>query len=261
MHRAAIVCALVSCVAARARADHNPSSWKLSEIVTGNLYPSMGGVTIDSLDVSDPNSGEMIITACCWENDCSQHGTYRMRWRFEQDMSSLTRGQNIDFWLENEQIGGSTCPDVEPFIQPCGEDGCPASQIGNRPLGPNTLTDLGGGRFYPNGNRAGHPFHDPTNPRRIVVNDMGNMPHAGYFWLSFVQRWRLAYEVIWYYVESTEDNGGGVLPGECGNLTFEGECVGDVLRWCEDGALLEMDCAAEGMMCGWESDEIGSNCL
>ena len=30
---------------------------------------------------------------------------------------------------------------------------------------------------------------------------------------------------------------------ECGDITFQGECEGTVVRWCQDGALSEIDCA------------------
>ena len=47
----------------------------------------------------------------------------------------------------------------------------------------------------------------------------------------------------------------------CGGETFEGRCDGDTLIWCQDAAVYEADCSADGLTCGWESDQIGNNCL
>jgi hypothetical protein len=45
---------------------------------------------------------------------------------------------------------------------------------------------------------------------------------------------------------------------ECGSVTWEGECEGAELIWCEEGQLLVADCANLGGTCGW-SEEIGGN--
>jgi hypothetical protein len=46
----------------------------------------------------------------------------------------------------------------------------------------------------------------------------------------------------------------------CGGLTYQGECDGSIVRWCENG-LRDKDCAAQGKVCGWQSDAVGYNCL
>jgi len=53
-----------------------------------------------------------------------------------------------------------------------------------------------------------------------------------------------------------DTNGGS---DDCGGVTFEGECDGDIAMWCEDGSLLERDCADEGG-CGL-TDDSGYYCL
>ena len=46
----------------------------------------------------------------------------------------------------------------------------------------------------------------------------------------------------------------------CGGLTFQGECDGDVARWCEDNAVKTQDCAADGASCGFVDAETGFFC-
>lgn len=36
----------------------------------------------------------------------------------------------------------------------------------------------------------------------------------------------------------------------CGTVTFIGECQGNTLRWCNQGALQEIDCAGQSLICG-----------
>jgi Stage II sporulation protein len=48
----------------------------------------------------------------------------------------------------------------------------------------------------------------------------------------------------------------------CGEVTYEGDCNGDVLSWCTDYGLLEIrDCAAEGLTCGDNPGFGGLDCL
>lgn len=46
----------------------------------------------------------------------------------------------------------------------------------------------------------------------------------------------------------------------CGDLTFLGECDGNVARWCEDNTIQTTDCADEGSTCGFIDDETGFFC-
>jgi len=42
--------------------------------------------------------------------------------------------------------------------------------------------------------------------------------------------------------------------GACGEVSFEGCCTGEVLKWCENDQVNEMDCAAAGKpSCGWNA--------
>jgi hypothetical protein len=47
----------------------------------------------------------------------------------------------------------------------------------------------------------------------------------------------------------------------CGNVTFEGECSGGTLKYCENGTVYTADCTATGSMCGWNNAESLYDCL
>jgi len=47
----------------------------------------------------------------------------------------------------------------------------------------------------------------------------------------------------------------------CESLGYAGRCVGSVLEWCENGAVQTYDCAWAGMVCGYQNDSVGHNCL
>ncbi|MEZ4470244.1 MAG: hypothetical protein R3F60_05460 [bacterium] len=49
--------------------------------------------------------------------------------------------------------------------------------------------------------------------------------------------------------------------GGCGDIDWFGECRGDVLVWCDGGRLQQVDCAASGSACGFESEQVGYTCL
>ena len=53
-----------------------------------------------------------------------------------------------------------------------------------------------------------------------------------------------------------EDPGGPVVEDPCTGVSWEGECDGDTVIWCEDGELQSLDCTSDGQECGW-SDEAG----
>lgn len=46
----------------------------------------------------------------------------------------------------------------------------------------------------------------------------------------------------------------------CGNVTYQGECLGSVLRYCNGGSLYTNDCSSGGS-CQWVSDEQGFDCV
>jgi hypothetical protein len=52
-----------------------------------------------------------------------------------------------------------------------------------------------------------------------------------------------------------------VTQDPCMGLDYFGECVGDTLRYCADGTVTEIDCAASGSVCGYQDASIGYNCL
>lgn len=49
-------------------------------------------------------------------------------------------------------------------------------------------------------------------------------------------------------------------PDECEELGYEGECAGEVARWCNNDTLIERDCAAEGQVCGYDQCAVGAYC-
>lgn len=46
----------------------------------------------------------------------------------------------------------------------------------------------------------------------------------------------------------------------CEGLDYQGECQGDVLRWCEDGRLNEFDCSDDNATCGLIDADLGYDC-
>ncbi len=51
---------------------------------------------------------------------------------------------------------------------------------------------------------------------------------------------------------------GGWGDADCGDVTYEGECQGDTVVWCENGLQSE-DCGASG--CGWGQEYGFYTCL
>ena len=48
---------------------------------------------------------------------------------------------------------------------------------------------------------------------------------------------------------------------ECGDLDYKGVCIGDLVRWCEDGVVHETNCAAIESTCGWNEEGGYFGCL
>jgi hypothetical protein len=52
------------------------------------------------------------------------------------------------------------------------------------------------------------------------------------------------------------------IPSNCGDLTYQGRCVGTVAEWCnEQGQRETLDCATRGQTCGFVNPEIGYYCV
>ncbi len=47
----------------------------------------------------------------------------------------------------------------------------------------------------------------------------------------------------------------------CGYVSFEGECVGDTLEYCENDTVYTLDCAATGKTCSWNDEASLYDCL
>ena len=57
---------------------------------------------------------------------------------------------------------------------------------------------------------------------------------------------------------------GGAPPsnGNCGAVTYQGDCQGNVVEWCDgNGALQQLDCSPSGTTCGWDQTNGFYNCL
>jgi hypothetical protein len=50
-------------------------------------------------------------------------------------------------------------------------------------------------------------------------------------------------------------------PSECDQLGYAGRCEAGTLLWCANGAIERYDCAALGLGCGWQNDDVGNNCV
>lgn len=67
--------------------------------------------------------------------------------------------------------------------------------------------------------------------------------------------------------ENHQDDGQGgceVTPGTCGNESFFGRCEGDTLVYCAQGSdneIKNVDCAADGLVCGKFDSIVGFDCL
>ena len=48
---------------------------------------------------------------------------------------------------------------------------------------------------------------------------------------------------------------------DCGGVSWEGECEGHELWWCEEGQLLVADCSELGGTCGWVEAQGGFDCV
>jgi Carboxypeptidase regulatory-like domain/D-alanyl-D-alanine carboxypeptidase len=54
--------------------------------------------------------------------------------------------------------------------------------------------------------------------------------------------------------------GGTALVDACGEVSTAGACDGDVVRWCNQGDLVTVDCSAHGETCGWNAAEGYADC-
>jgi hypothetical protein len=50
-------------------------------------------------------------------------------------------------------------------------------------------------------------------------------------------------------------------PADCDGLGYAGACDGNTLSWCENGAVKNYDCGEAGLVCKWQDNQIGNNCL
>jgi hypothetical protein len=57
---------------------------------------------------------------------------------------------------------------------------------------------------------------------------------------------------------SDPGSGGGDV---CGGVTYEGDCQGDVVEWCDGSGVQQIDCAQSGMTCGWNDSAGYYDCI
>jgi hypothetical protein len=77
----------------------------------------------------------------------------------------------------------------------------------------------------------------------------------------FISDWSPKNYVAIRYVNMEEGGSVPSTPSGCGDLSFSGQCDGDVLSWCEGGKIKTYDCAANGKTCGYQDDSVGHNCI
>jgi hypothetical protein len=125
--------------------------------------------------------------------------------------------------LTNDLIGGVGCPDIDPFISTCGQEGAPASQETEQGIvldyRSNSLTHAECNRFYTEA--ADSSFHVPS-PHEVYFYDHENMPHDGYWWLNITHRWGMQYEIVWVYREDVALTGGPPTGGAGGESNAAG---------------------------------------
>lgn len=46
-----------------------------------------------------------------------------------------------------------------------------------------------------------------------------------------------------------------------GGVTYAGECNGDTLQWCENGEIIQIDCAEQGSVCAWSDSKEFYTCM
>lgn len=61
--------------------------------------------------------------------------------------------------------------------------------------------------------------------------------------------------------DAGDGGAGGGAVDECGTVDYFGECNGEQLAWCNQGQLVETDCAAADKVCELVSDTIGYDCV
>lgn len=54
---------------------------------------------------------------------------------------------------------------------------------------------------------------------------------------------------------------GGSSGSDCGSVTFEGECSGDTLQYCNNGTLVSSDCSNQGLTCGYNAQAGYYDCV
>jgi hypothetical protein len=56
-----------------------------------------------------------------------------------------------------------------------------------------------------------------------------------------------------------QSSGAGSAPEGCGNLTYEGCCDGETLKWCEKNQVFKVDCGQKPQ-CGWSASQNWYDC-
>lgn len=101
---------------------------------------------------------------------------------------------------------------------------------------------------------------DGEAPRVLAVLSSGSTSCVGQDFMT-----RLDILAPWIEGIVGEPGAGPPTPPEpvdaCGDIDYFGVCDGGDAVWCRDGDLRRRDCGAEGMQCGWVSDDLGYFCF
>lgn len=107
------------------------------------------------------------------------------------------------------------------------------------------------------GDSGGPVVVDGSSPPRIVAVNSG--AGGGIQVLARIDQvhgW-IADQIAAHDVPDTPDP-----PADpCGGVTYEGQCDGAVLSWCDNGEVSTIDCGSHGRACGWDGGNGFYNCL
>jgi hypothetical protein len=71
----------------------------------------------------------------------------------------------------------------------------------------------------------------------------------------------LAVGFVWM-VSTPQTAAAKSLSNHCpGDITYEGNCTGDVLQWCENGEIIQIDCSEQGSVCAWSDSKDFYTCM
>ena len=151
-------------------------------------------------------------------------------------------------------IGDGTCRCNIGFVDN-GAGGCAATSTGE---GEGEGEGEGGGE----GEGEGEGPITPVDFGGSCSNDFQCWDRSGNS-DTFCDEGQCACDEFWLFLtcDLDYDTTSCTCVDQCGGLDYVGECVGDVVRWCEDGSLQEYDCAQLSDTCGFVNNTVGNDCV